>query len=817
MLKLLTCARGHFWESPDDPSPERPVTCPECGAPADHLPLLDLAPSELAKPLPPPVAVIEPDLFDADGRPNVAGFEVREDLGRSISGVRLYRARQQLVNRDVLLEVVAARQDSREQGWGSLRGEASALGKLSHPNIIQIHEAGERDRQLFYNAVELIEGPTLAQKTASKPLPFDQVVRLTELLARAIDHAHERDVLHRNLRPSLVRLQPIVVDRETTLGDDPSGAVCQLHSGFFIPKLTGFGLPRRPVEGDAIDADLFGDEAGFLSPEQAWGRSKDLGPNTDVYGLGGILYFLLTGRPPFRGPSLTDILDAIQTADLVRPSAMRSIPADLEAICRKCLMRQPRRRYASARELADDLSRVRRRLPIRASHPPAAARLGRWVRRRPALAALLLVCVLGFFSTIIAYNIGASDAEDTSLRGKRIETDLGNARMEANNLRAEINEVHRFMDLVRYKQKLDAAQGAIVRGDRAAAQSILDSCPVRDRGFEWHYLKVQTEGRGTITLDDFQWDISAAAIGGPEGRFVTTVQPGPAREPPRRVGLWDLPARKQVLSWPGRLPGPVHALAFSPDGRRLATAGGHTHTENGELRVFSLVDGPQRGDLMIERTFPGSRLTDVAYTSGQIIVARGNGLLSRLDSATGNFVHVQFGQMVGLRGGQLPFTRIGVDSAGTIASSTDGGEVHLYQANQVFDQQPSIEGAGDVLAMAVEGNLLAVARADRSIRFRRSNPLNQIRPMNSFSQQPDDLTDLPQPAVRLAFGPDGQRLAAVMRDDSVRVWGLAGDFLVELLSLRGGPGKVALAFSSSGKVLMAAGPRKVVVWGEIAE
>src|SRR5207244_567835 len=108
-------------------------------------------------------------------------------------------------------------------------------------------------------------------------------------------------------------------------------------------------------EGEAIDADLFGDEIGYLSPEQVWGRAKDLGPTTDVYGLGGILYYLLAGRPPYRGPSVPETFDAIQTAPLRSPSSARRVPADLEAICRKALTRSPRRRYASAAEMADDL------------------------------------------------------------------------------------------------------------------------------------------------------------------------------------------------------------------------------------------------------------------------------------------------------------------------------------------------------------------------------------------------------------------------------------------------------------------------------
>src|SRR5262249_8462858 len=152
-------------------------------------------------------------------------------------------------------------------------------------------------------------------------------------------------------RPSVVLLQPVEPSKEEARTKEPSGVTCQLHSGFFIPKLINFGVTRKAVEGEAIDSDLFGEEAGYLSPEQVCGPARDLGPHTDVYGLGGILYYLLSGRPPFQRQSYPETLDAIQTAALPSPSSARRVPADLEAICRKALTRSPRRRYASAADL----------------------------------------------------------------------------------------------------------------------------------------------------------------------------------------------------------------------------------------------------------------------------------------------------------------------------------------------------------------------------------------------------------------------------------------------------------------------------------
>jgi hypothetical protein len=818
MLKLLTCARGHFWESADEPGSagaSGQPSCPECGAPADSLPLLDLAPAEQAPSLPPPVVPAELALFDADDRPNVAGFEILEDLGRSPTGVRLYRARQQTVNREVLLEVVAARDDPGQRAWGSLRGEAAALGKLSHPGIVQIHEVGERDRQLFYNVTELVDGPTLAQKVADRPLPFLQVVRLMELLARAVDHAHDRGVLHRNLRPSSVLLQPLDVHNDSPLRDDPGGAACQLHSNLFMPRLTGFGLPRRAVEGEAIDSELFDQDIGFLSPEQAWGRTKDLGPNTDVYGLGAVLYFLLTGRAPFRGPSLTDVLDAIQTAELVKPSALRRVPRDLETICCKCLARQPRRRYASAGELADDLVRATRNLPLKARHPSAGERLGRWVRRRPSFAALLVVCFLSTIGMLVAYRVGSRGAAGAATMQRLAEENQRRAQTHVDSLLRQVRSAGRFQDLIRYRQRLDQVAAVGNAQDRRA---LLDGVRAEERGIEWHYLMAPLTDQPPLTLDRLPTPITAVAFESTAGKLVATVEPNQrAARGSCIVRLWDLSTGSEVHKGIA-LPEPVQALAFSPDGRRLAVVGGD---RSGVLRLFSVEEGPSRGREVLLRTMLNNRFTDLAYSrdGSEVIVAGGNAMVYRYNVVNGQLL--QFGQSVWVPLNRSPFTRLAVAQAGTVATTTDGDAVRVYYLNQTWPSAGQIGGSGAIQAIALVDhvqrlpgappaspvNLLAVARSDRSI---------QLHALNSSTPQ-DSVIGLPHAAVRLAFSSDGQRMAALLADDSVRIWGVAGGSVVELLSVPKAqcpPGKVGLAFNRKGTALLVAGSNKVVVWGE---
>jgi serine/threonine protein kinase len=384
MLQLHTCAQGHFWEAPEGAAPP---ACPTCGGAADALPLLD------PPPLAPPAADPAPAATDeCRGRPAVKGYDGLEDLGRGPTGVASFKAHQIAANRTVLLKVVTAREDPGQLAWGGLHGEATALAKLRHPSVVQLFESGERDRQLFYNAVEWVDGPTLAEHLGGRPLPVREAVRLAEALARAAHHAHERGVVHRNLQPAAVRLQP-------EKGGRAGGPYCALGPSVYLPRITDWGLGRRPVEGDTIDLDLQRGLPSYLAPEQAWGRAKQIGPQTDVYALGALLYEFLTGRPPFRGDGVSGTLELIQCKEPPAPRTLRRrVPRDLEAVCLKCLHKQPRRRYANAWELAEDLRRFDECRPVLAGGAGALRRIGLWLRRHPALtsclATLACVCLL---------------------------------------------------------------------------------------------------------------------------------------------------------------------------------------------------------------------------------------------------------------------------------------------------------------------------------------------------------------------------------------------------------------------------------------
>jgi serine/threonine protein kinase len=277
-----------------------------------------------------------PQLLTPD-QPDGPLFEVLQEIGRGgLSAV--YKARQASLNRVVALKTWIGSESADSPVRARFQLQAEILGQLQHPHIPETYDALAMNGQL-YLVLEFVGGGTLDQQLQDGPLPPPRAVALGETLARTVHHIHQCGVLHRNLKPRVVLLKA-------------DGT----------PKLTGFGLSKwlNPGAGRP-DLDEDGAVMGtpsYMAPEQASGQLHLLGPATDIYGLGALLYQLLTGRPPFRGETALDTLQQVMEGELVPPRQLQpGIPRKLEAICLKCLHKDPGKRYGSAAELAEELRR----------------------------------------------------------------------------------------------------------------------------------------------------------------------------------------------------------------------------------------------------------------------------------------------------------------------------------------------------------------------------------------------------------------------------------------------------------------------------
>jgi hypothetical protein len=315
-------------------------------------------------------------------------YELLEEIARGGMGV-VYRARQKSLKRTVALKMILAGQLAAGEDVKRFHAEAEAAARLEHPNIVPIFEIGEADGQHYFS-MALVEGESLAHRISRGVLPPREAAQIVFKAARAIAFAHVEGVVHRDLKPANILL-------------DQAGE----------PHVTDFGLAKRVSGGPAPDSThaltATGQVLGtpsYMPPEQASGRSHEIGTSADVYALGAVLYCSLTGRPPFQAATPLDTLLQVLQEDPVPPRRLNSaIPRDVETIVMKCLEKEPRHRYGSARELADELERFLNDEPIRARPQSAGERLARVVRknrqailRSVVVAAVSLVAVFGAYT-----------------------------------------------------------------------------------------------------------------------------------------------------------------------------------------------------------------------------------------------------------------------------------------------------------------------------------------------------------------------------------------------------------------------------------
>jgi WD40 repeat protein/tRNA A-37 threonylcarbamoyl transferase component Bud32 len=698
-------------------------------------------------------------------------YELLEEIARGGMGI-VYKARQKSLNRLVALKMIRAGGLASQAEVKRFQAEAQAIAQLQHPNIVAIHEVGEIEGRQFFS-MDYIAGLTLAEILREGPLPAKRAAGYLKVIAEAVQCAHSHGILHRDLKPSNV-----LIDESDQ------------------PRITDFGLAKR-LSGDAeltLPGQILG-SPNYLSPEQAAGRNAEVGPPSDVYALGAMLYHLLTGRPPFQADSLTTLLRQVMEAEPVAPRLLNaSIPRDLETVCLKCLEKEPARRYATAQALAEELGRFLEQKPILARPISPVSRAARWCQRRPVRAVLIAALVM----SLLAGGWGVL------WQWRRAEAHR--RRSEAGELAARQNA---------YAADMNLAQHALAANNLGRAETLLNrnrpQPGQRDlRGWEWRYLWQQCQSDAlavlcrrsnyinsltvasdgtTLAVGEYGggglsvWDLHARqaitnlpagegavrAAFSPRGALLAFSSETGVRSTNYqcRVRLWDASAQR-MLAVELPLAGPCLALAFSDDGRRLfaSTPGQDVQRpgRDGQLVVWQVPEGMKLAGIPAPQT-PNDIGTPVAATRdlSVAVVTDPNKGTRLFDLSSG-----------AVRWSATP----AVASALTLAFSPDGKllatgagtAVRLWEATSGKQLGPALEGHGAWISQLLfwpDGRTLASASADQTIRLWDVSDPTQARSLGR------PLRGHKSEVWRLALLPDNTTLVSGCKDGSVCLWDTA--------------------------------------------
>jgi WD40 repeat protein len=630
--------------------------------------------------------------------PLIPGHEVLRVLGRGGMGV-VYEARHVGLKRLVAVKMIRAGAGAGEPELARFRTEAETAARLQHPSIVQVYELGEVNGQP-YLSLELVGGGSLAARLRGNPLPPAEAARLVEVLARAVQCAHEAGVVHRDLKPANVLLT-----------EDGT------------PKVADFGLAKQ------LDADAGQTHTGavlgtpsYMAPEQAAGRGKGAGPLADVYALGAILYECLTGRPPFRGVTPLDTLEQVRTQEPVAVRRLQpKVPRDLETICLKCLAKEPGRRYASATTLADELVRFREGRPIKARPVNAAGRTWRWCRRNPSLAAASLAAAAGLLSTVVL-SVWFGLSERQSAEGLKAAKGRAEEKTRQARLRLGETDLDRGVSL--------CEQGEVGRGLLGMARG-LEDLPEEggadlERVLRANLAAWRPELAGLQAVFRQGGPVERLAFS-PDGRHFL------AWETPRKAWLWETATGRrlgepldQLSTAPERGP----PCTFSPDGRRLLTV--HADPKRGSERWARLWDAEGRplGGPLKPRAF---RFVAVGFSSDDsplLVTTSGSDRSPEVlvwDGTTGELrlrvppqrVQARLGLIAFGPGGRFLLTTVHQQSRPGLQTTKDDGRIgQLWDltTGQAVGSRMAHDTTVEAAAFSPDGMLLVTGCLDGKVR-----------------------------------------------------------------------------------------------------
>lgn len=708
----------------------------------------------------------------------VGRYELLAEIGRGGMGV-VYRARQPGLDREVAVKVLASGPLAARGFVDRLRTEAAVLGRLHHPGIVTVHEVGVADGQPFL-VMELVPGGSLAEQVAERPLPPAAAAELVFQVALAIQHAHAAGVWHRDLKPGNI-----------LLGADGR------------PRVTDFGLAKLADTDSGLthSGQALG-TPGYLAPEQVDSSQHEIGPWTDVYALGAVLYHLLTGRPVFKAASVRETFHQTLASEPATPRALNpGVPADLEVICLKCLAKEPARRYPTAAALSEDLRRHLDGRPILARPISAPARLGRWGRRNPVLASVSAALLAGAVGSLITVSWLWRRAETQAEIATRTLAHLQRERvtdlLEADRVRPALS---RLSELLR-KNPTDRLAAA-----RAVSALTWRNHPLPERHFAGHTAAVvmlEVNTNGTIAVSGSRdgtariWNLSEPALPpvvltnsapltvvrlSPDGRLVLTAgDDGAAR-------LWD--RHRGTLERMFMHAGKISAAGFSPDGRHLLTAG-----EDGMVRVWAVTGD---GEPVVCRMAEAVYVARFDPSGGRLVAGSRDSSAQIFDARTGLPL-----------GPKLLHEQRVVDAAFSpdgrqVATASWDGHVKLWEAatGKLLAQPPGSSSWVICLAFSPDGDRLLYGGALASAHLWR--PQDSPTAVQSWRHD--------QAVIATAFSPDGESLLSVGQDGRVQVRDGEGRGLLTLPLTHAHPLTAAVFVHEGRRVLSADDQGGVMLW-----
>lgn len=593
------------------------------------------------------------DASDVDLPQTIGRFQIKRLLGHGTYGV-VYQAYDPKLQRDVAIKVPRPEVVLSPPLRNRFLREAEAAASLDHPNIVRVYEAGQADG-VYYTVMAYCEGRTLGQWLREQPdLPRSgDAARLVATLADAIAHAHSRGVLHRDLKPSNVLLsgeeswewrggseenadESSELSRAEGLGKGPTP-----HSLLPTPLITDFGLAKflGDDSSQTHSSSIVGTPS-YMSPEQASGENSQIGTATDVYALGAILFELLTGKSPFNEDTVGATLDAVRARPAPPPSRQRAdVPRDLDAICLKCLEKEPTNRYRSATELSDDLSRYLNQEPIAARPAGNAERVARWSRRNPVLSGLTAAVLL----LIVGLIAGTTTAAILLANAQRKTLDSLDAEIDA---REEAGRNEELARRIAFEARVAEARGSRTSGRPEARGDALDA--VRKAASQIERLKLteedilplRNEAIAAMSLIDLRVD---RRWPGHPPRFEERValDADAARyarlEPDGQIVVRSMDDNRQLASIPGL--GEFDELGtraftmFSTDGQFLVVRGMDKDSTM-RVQVWKLRPSP---DLIFDQEAGGSkndRSFDLSSDNRQLVFATSDGTIAVHDLET---------------------------------------------------------------------------------------------------------------------------------------------------------------------------------------